>query len=226
LLGLIVACRSCQIAPELTARTDAPRCRVPQGRPEYTARGDNGGVSDSKSGMEPGGSDEELRILAHAMEITLEEARVFIAEQQQFGRIVGDLRDRYPTRFAHAAVRYNPPSFLVRFVGAVPEGIDQAFAELTYPVELCVDGTVSEAELRLLQNQIWELLMAEGITNHATVADTEHGQVAVTIRAGFTPTSETLREFLASPSVRVSETDEPVWRPQHEGVRHFGVCGW
>jgi len=82
----------------------------------------------------PPGVPEGLRdalVLAGNMGVSVEEAQVFLAEQDRFGRIVGRLRGRYPERFAHAAVRYTPPSFLVRFVGGVPTGVEEAFAGLS-----------------------------------------------------------------------------------------------
>lgn len=173
------------------------------------------------AGSEPPGVPEGLMQdaleLAGNMGVSVEEAQVFLAELDRFGRIVGRLRDRYPEHFAHAEVRYTPPSFLVRFVGDVPPGVEEAFAGLSYPVWLSGDGVVSEVELERLQDRIWKLLMAEGITNHMTAADTDKGLVRITIPAGFVPSSDALRDLLTSSSVIVAATDLPVWGPGSGG---------
>ena len=167
-------------------------------------------MDEADSRSEPSDVMPEHRSLAEQAGITLEEARVFFTEQDRFGRIVGQLREQHRDRFAHAGVLYDPPSFLVRFVGAVPASVEALFASITYPVHLTGDGQVSEATLEALADRIRDLLWAEGIRNLVIIPDTEDGLVKVTVPKGYRPDSAELHALFGDRRVLRFTTDRPV----------------
>jgi len=171
-------------------------------------------MGETDPGSESPAVLKEYRFLAEQLGISVEEAGAFLAAQERFGRIVGGLRERHLDRFADARVLYDPPSFLVRFVGGVPEDVDEAFAGVSYPVQVVGDGRVSEVALEALSHRIGELLMAEGLANYSLGPDTEHGVVGVTVPMGYAPSSSVLQALFGDPNVVVTTADGPIFQPE------------
>jgi hypothetical protein len=153
-----------------------------------------------------GDEDRLIADVTNRAGISPGEAEVFLADQDRFGEIVGQMRARFPEQFADSEVLWSPkPGFAVTFVDGVPAEARELVTGLSYYVALHGDGRASEASLEQLRNRIWHLLNAQGVTRESTGVDPVRGVVEVVVPPGFEPESDTLRGLLEDPRVQLTE---------------------
>lgn len=156
-------------------------------------------------------NEDEDRLIAEVADragISLAEAEVFLADQDRFGEIVGQMRARFPEQFADSEVLWSPePGFAVTFVDGVPAEARELVTGLSYDVTLHADGQASEASLEQLRKRIWHLLNAQGVTRESTGVDPVRGIVEVVVPPDFEPKSDILRGLLEDPRVQLTEQD-------------------